>query len=70
MCMRTDNKWLGSAEGPSGSYVVGSYATFKLVYTVGKYGIDDGGGIRIARRGGMRPQVGDPKAPGFTTISS
>jgi len=67
--MRSDNEWLGSAEGPSGSYTVGSYATFKLVYTVGKYGIDDGGSIRIARRGGMRPQVSDPEAPGFTSIS-
>ncbi len=68
--MRTDNEWLGSAEGPSGSFVVNSYGTFKVVYTAGKYGIDDGGSIRIARRGGMRPQVHDPKAPGYTTISS
>ena len=51
--MRTDNSWLGSAEGPGGSYVVGSYGTFKIVYTVGKYGIDDGGSIRVARRGGL-----------------
>jgi hypothetical protein len=68
--MRTDNEWLGSAEGPSGSFVVNSYGTFIVIYTVGKYGIDDGGSIRIARRGGMRPQVNDPKAPGYTTISS
>ena len=67
--MRTDNEWLGSAEGTSGSFVVNSYGTFKVVYTAGKYGIDDGGSIRIARRGGMRPQVHDPKAPGYTTIS-
>ena len=68
--MRLNNEWLGSAEGPSGSFVVGSFRTFKIVYTVGKYGIDDGGSIRIARRGGMRPQVHDPEAPGYTTISS
>jgi hypothetical protein len=49
---------------------VDSYGTFKIVYTAGKYGIDDGGSIRIARRGGMRPQVHDPKAPGYTTIKS
>ncbi|MCW4048830.1 MAG: DUF3604 domain-containing protein [Candidatus Bathyarchaeota archaeon] len=67
--MRTDNSWLGSAEGPGGSYIVGSYGTFKIVYTVGKYGIDDGGSIRVARRGGMRPQVDDPKAPGYTTVT-
>ena len=68
--MRTDNSWLGSAEGPGGSYVVGSYGMFKIVYTVGKYGIDDGGSVRIARRGGMKPQILDPKAPGYTTVTA
>ena len=59
--MRSNNSWLGSAEGSGGSYVVGSYGSFKIVYTVGKYGIDDGGSIRVARRGGMKPQTVDPK---------
>jgi len=68
--MRTDNSWLGSAEGPGGSYVVGSYGTFKVTYTVGKYGIDDGGSIRVARRGGMKPQTIDPGAPGYTTVTA
>ena len=68
--MRTDNSWLGSAEGPGGSYVVGSYGTFKITYTVGRYGIDDGGSIRVARRGGMKPQTADPEAPGYTTVTS
>ena len=67
--MRTDNSWLGSATGPGGTYSVGSYGTFKIIYTVGKYGIDDGGSIRVARRSGMRPQVDDPKAPGYTTVN-
>ena len=66
--MRTDNTWLGSAEGPGGSYTVGSYGTFTIIYTVGRYGIDDGGSIRVARRGGMKPQTLDPKAPGYTTV--
>jgi hypothetical protein len=60
---------LGSAEGPGGQYLVGSYGTFKVVYTVGKYGIDDGGSIRVARRGGMKPQTVDPTAPGYTTVT-
>jgi len=68
--MRTSNEWLGSAEGPSGSYPVDSFGTFVVVFTAGKYGIDDGGSIRIARRGGMRPQVDDPEAPGYTTVKS
>lgn len=61
---------MGSAKGPGGTYVVGSYGTFKIVYTVGKYGIDDGGSIRIARRGGMKPQTVDPTAPGYTTVTA
>ncbi len=68
--MRTGNDWLGSAEGPGGSYIVGSFGTFKIVYTVGKYGIDDGGSIRVARRGGMKPQTVDPESPGYTTVTA
>jgi hypothetical protein len=68
--MRVNNAWLGSAIGPGGKYVVGSYGTFQIIYTVGKYGIDDGGSIRIARRGGMKPQTDNPKAPGYTTVKT
>ncbi|RLG96922.1 hypothetical protein DRO27_01210, partial [Candidatus Bathyarchaeota archaeon] len=46
------------------------YGTFKIAYTVGKYGIDDGGCVRVARRGGMKPQTVDPKFPGYTTVTS
>ena len=68
--MRSGNLWLGSANGPSGSFTVGDWESFNVIYTVGRYGIDDGGGIRIARsRGGMAAQVDDPSGPGFTTIS-
>jgi hypothetical protein len=67
--MRTDNAWLGSAVGPGGTYLAGSYGTFKIIYIVGKYGIDDGGSIRVARRGGMKPQTDNPKAPGYTTVT-
>ncbi len=68
--MRTGNEWLGYASGPGGTYVVGKHYTFKILYTVGKYGIDDGGSIRVARRGGMKPQIDDPKAPGYTTVEA
>jgi len=68
--MRSGNLWLGSANGPSGSFTVGDWESFNVIYTVGRYGIDDGGGIRIARsRGGMAAQVDDSSGPGFTTIS-
>ena len=35
---------------PTGGFEVRSLQTFKLVYTVGRYGIDDTGGIRIVFR--------------------
>ena len=68
--MRSNKEWLGSATGSSGTYPVNSYGSFKVVYTVGKYGLDDGGSIRICRRGGSRPQVDDPKALGYTTAKT
>ncbi len=50
-----------------------SFQTFKMVYTVGKLGIDDTGGIRIAFRriGDMgRPQITQPTAANYTTAKS
>ena len=35
---------------PTGAFEVRSLQTFKLVYTVGRYGIDDTGGIRVVFR--------------------
>ena len=35
---------------PSGSFEAGSYQTFTLVYTAGKFGIDDSGSMRICFR--------------------
>ena len=50
-----------------------SFQTFKMVYTVGKLGIDDTGGIQIAFRriGDMgRPQTTQPTAASYTTATS
>ena len=42
---------LGSVSiSPSGSFEAGSYQTFTLVYTAGKFGIDDSGSMRICFR--------------------
>ncbi|MFC1803172.1 DUF3604 domain-containing protein [Thermoproteota archaeon] len=69
-----DRSWLGWAEiEPKGSVVAGSITTWKLVYHVGKYGVDDGGSIRVAHR-----SVSDMEAPqfkgtiksGYTTVIS
>ncbi|MEK9718789.1 MAG: DUF3604 domain-containing protein, partial [Candidatus Puniceispirillum sp.] len=69
---RTD--LMGSASlSPTGHFRVGSYQTFTLTYTAGKFGIDDQGGLRIGFRGhfdGSPIQFDDPAAPGYTTVTA
>ncbi len=61
----------GQAElSPKGAFQVRSYQTFTLKYTVGRFGLDDNGSIRIVFRffgdwGGL--QMDDPAAPNFVT---
>ncbi|XWN32561.1 MAG: DUF3604 domain-containing protein [Devosia sp.] len=55
---------------PSGAFPVRSYQTFHLTYTVGDFGLDDTGGIRVAFRflgdwGAL--QTKDPTAPNYVT---
>ena len=48
---RNDANWLGYAEiSPSAPVVAGSYGTWTLTYVVGKYGVDDGGRLKVAMR--------------------
>ena len=52
---------------------VRSFQTFKVVYTVGRLGIDDTGSIRIAFRiisDAGSPQKNNPAAPNYVTASS
>lgn len=56
---------------PTGAFEAGSHQTFTLVYTAGKFGIDDSGSMRICFRFASdqtRPQFEDPTRPNFTTI--
>jgi len=61
----------GRAElSPEGAFQVRSHQTFTLTYTVGRFGLDDNGSIRIVFRffgdwGGL--QMTDPKAPNYVT---
>ncbi|MFK5977664.1 MAG: DUF3604 domain-containing protein [Rhizobiaceae bacterium] len=58
---------------PMGAVEVRSFQTFKLIYTVGKLGIDDTGGICIAWRfvnDAGNPQMSDPSAANFVSASS
>ncbi|WP_319633583.1 DUF3604 domain-containing protein [Pelagibius marinus] len=56
---------------PDGDFVAGSHQTFTLVYTAGKFGIDDSGSLRICFRFASdqtRPQFENPQGPNYTTI--
>ncbi len=53
---------------PEGSFTIRTYQTFTLIYTVGEFGLDDTGAIKIVTRwmsdnGGM--QCSDPAAPNY-----
>jgi hypothetical protein len=69
-----DRSWLGWAKiEPAEDVSAGSLVSLKLTYHVGKFGIDDGGSIRIARRSvsDSEPlQFDDPLATGYTTVST
>ena len=58
---------------PRGAFEARSLQTFKLVYTVGRYGIDDTGGIRVVFRfmgdqGDL--QTANPSAYNYVTATS
>ncbi len=58
---------------PAGPVVAGEMGTWTLTYTVGSYGIDEGGTLKIARRFASdwgRPQFDDPAAPNYTTVTT
>lgn len=67
-----DPKDLGSVDiYPKGSFEAGSFQTFKLVYTAGKYGVDDSGSLRVCFRFASdqsKPQFDDPKGSNYTTV--
>ncbi|MBN2336022.1 DUF3604 domain-containing protein [Candidatus Bathyarchaeota archaeon] len=69
-----NRSWLGWAElEPGDDVVAGSMASWRLVYHVGRYGVDDGGSVRVARRtvsDMMAPQLADPTGPGYTSVAS
>ncbi len=65
---------MGSATlEPSGPVEAGSWQSFELVYTAGKFGIDDTGSLKIAMRFATDfgpVQFDDPSAPGYTTATA
>ncbi len=63
---------LGTATlSASGDFEAGSYQSFTLTYTAGRFGIDDSGSLRVVFRFATDqsdPQFDDPKAPNYTEV--
>ncbi len=58
---------------PAGPVVAGTVGTWKLTYTVGSLGLDDGGTLKVAWRFATdwgRPQFSDPAAPDYASFST
>ena len=58
---------------PRGAFAARSLQTFTMTYTVGRYGLDDTGAIRVVFRypgDGGKLQTGDPAAANFVTASA
>ena len=58
---------------PTGSFEAGSYQSFTLVFTAGKFGLDDTGSLKIGFRFATDfgpVQFDDPSAPGYTTVEA
>jgi hypothetical protein len=56
---------------PTGPFVAGAFTTITLVYTAGKFGIDDTGVLKVSWRTTSdmaKPQFTDPAAPNYTTV--
>lgn len=58
---------------PTAPIVAGSFGEWKIALTVGSYGIDEGGTIKLAHRFASdweRPQFDRPDQSGFTTVET
>jgi hypothetical protein len=67
-----DPSHLGTAVlDKSGEFDAGTYHSFTLTYTAGRFGIDDSGSIRVVWRFATdqtNPQFDNPKAAGYTEV--
>ena len=65
---------MGSARlEPAGAFEAGSWQSFTLIYTAGRFGIDDTGSIKIGFRFATDfgpVQFSDPKAAGYTSVEA
>jgi len=67
-----DTSHLGTAVlDKSGEFDAGTYHSFTLTYTAGRFGVDDSGSIRVVWRFATdqtNPQFDDPTAAGYTEV--
>ena len=72
MMNKTADFQLGEATiAPTTPVVAGEFGTWTIVYTVGKYGMDSGGQLKIGRRlvsDWGTPQFAEPQGEGYTTV--
>ena len=65
---------MGSAEiSPAGSFEAGSYASFTLTYTAGRFGMDDTASLKIVFRFAAdmgRLQFDDPQGANYVTVEA
>ena len=58
---------------PHEPVIAGSVGQWKLIYTVGSYGIDEGGTLKLSQRFAsdwQTPQFDRPSEPGYTTVTT
>ena len=58
---------------PDGPVVAGSTGTWRITYHAGRYGVDDGGAVKIAWRDvsdWAAPQFDDPRAPHYASVAT
>ncbi|MEP1697811.1 MAG: DUF3604 domain-containing protein, partial [Paracoccaceae bacterium] len=69
-----DPSLLGTAVlDKAGAFEAGTYHSFTLTYTAGRFGVDDSGSIRVVWRFATdqtNPQFDDPKAAGYTEVTA
>lgn len=72
--MKDINERLGTIEIlPQGPVVAGQMIEWKFTYTVGSYGMDEGGILMLVQRIAadmQKPQFDSPDKPGYTTVTT
>lgn len=69
-----DGEWIGrGAVSPSDPVVAGSVGRWVVRYTAGRYGLDDGGALKLSWRFASdwaEPQTADPAAPSYLSATT